>query len=207
MAILYGTQSNGETLPVQVNEFGQLVAQGLPGEQGIQGPPGEPGPVGEVEFDTGSFLPVFSSSDPSGAGFIEYDRQTGYWYRFGPLLTVQIYLRTSSVVLTDIRGNLEVSGFPPEARFAVPSAASSYGPFSLGYFYTSAKGLAHGGRLVYISQEPSLGLSGWWDGKFYTAKWADLDSADQGQNLLTATWSGLAADAVRSVPIPLDEVM
>jgi len=27
--ILLGTQSNGETLPVQVDEFGRLVAEGL----------------------------------------------------------------------------------------------------------------------------------------------------------------------------------
>ena len=38
--ILLGTQSNGETLPVQVNQFGQLVAEGL------QGPPGPEGPSG-----------------------------------------------------------------------------------------------------------------------------------------------------------------
>lgn len=40
MAILYGTQSNGETLPVEVNEFGQLVAKGIEGEPGPPGPPG-----------------------------------------------------------------------------------------------------------------------------------------------------------------------
>ena len=60
--ILLGTQSNGETLPVQVDDTGRLVAEGLPGEQGekgdpftyedftpeqlesLQGPPGESGP-------------------------------------------------------------------------------------------------------------------------------------------------------------------
>lgn len=35
MAILYGTQSNGETLPVLVDQFGNLIAKG------IEGPPGE----------------------------------------------------------------------------------------------------------------------------------------------------------------------
>ena len=60
--ILLGTQSNGETLPVQVDDTGRLVAEGLegpPGPQGdaftyedftpeqlegLQGPPGPPGP-------------------------------------------------------------------------------------------------------------------------------------------------------------------
>ena len=47
MAILYGTQSNGETLPVEVNEFGQLVAKGI---QGPEGPPGAPG-IGQLPPD------------------------------------------------------------------------------------------------------------------------------------------------------------
>ena len=38
--VLYGTQSNGETLPIQVDEFGRLVAEGLPGSEGPPGPPG-----------------------------------------------------------------------------------------------------------------------------------------------------------------------
>ena len=37
MAILSGTLATGEVLPVQVNEKGQLVAEGLPGPQGISG--------------------------------------------------------------------------------------------------------------------------------------------------------------------------
>ena len=48
--ILLGTQSNGETLPVQVNEYGQLVAEGIAGEEGPpgeRGPEGPPGPPGE----------------------------------------------------------------------------------------------------------------------------------------------------------------
>ena len=41
--ILYGTQSNGESLPVQVDATGRLVAEGL---QGVEGPPGPDGPEG-----------------------------------------------------------------------------------------------------------------------------------------------------------------
>ena len=44
--ILLGTQSNGETLPVQVNALGQLVAEGLPGSEGPIGPEGPTGPEG-----------------------------------------------------------------------------------------------------------------------------------------------------------------
>ena len=47
MAILYGTQSNGETLPVLVDQFGNLLAKGIDGEPGPPGPPG----VGELPSD------------------------------------------------------------------------------------------------------------------------------------------------------------
>ena len=45
--ILYGTQSNGETLPVQVDATGRLVAEGLPGGPGEQGPQGDKGDKGD----------------------------------------------------------------------------------------------------------------------------------------------------------------
>lgn len=44
--ILLGTQSNGETLPVQVDATGRLVAEGLEGPEGPPGPDGPPGPPG-----------------------------------------------------------------------------------------------------------------------------------------------------------------
>ena len=49
MAILYGTQSNGETLPVLVDQFGNLLAKG------IEGPPGPEGPPGVGELPPGAF--------------------------------------------------------------------------------------------------------------------------------------------------------
>jgi len=50
MAILYGTQSNGETLPVLVDQFGNLLAKGIDGAPGPEGPPGPPG-VGQLPAD------------------------------------------------------------------------------------------------------------------------------------------------------------
>lgn len=47
MAILYGTQSNGETLPVLVDQFGNLIAKGIEGQPGPPGPPG----IGELPPD------------------------------------------------------------------------------------------------------------------------------------------------------------
>ena len=72
MAILYGTQSNGETLPVLVDQFGNLLAKGIdgnPGQEGPEGPPGQngqPGTPGEgvplPYGDEGSYLQIVSGA-------------------------------------------------------------------------------------------------------------------------------------------------
>lgn len=50
--ILLGTQANGDTLPVQVDATGRLVAEGLQGPEGPPGPPGPQGPGGDaLDFD------------------------------------------------------------------------------------------------------------------------------------------------------------
>jgi len=46
MAILYGTTSTGETLPVLVDQFGNLLAKSPNGGEGPEGPPGPEGPQG-----------------------------------------------------------------------------------------------------------------------------------------------------------------
>jgi len=40
MAILFGTTGDGTTLPVLVDQFGNLLAKGIPGDEGPPGPPG-----------------------------------------------------------------------------------------------------------------------------------------------------------------------
>ncbi len=68
MAILYGTTADGDSLPVEVNEFGQLVAQGLPGEPGQPGPPGPPG--------TGELPP-----DPSNGDILVWENDQLAWQK------------------------------------------------------------------------------------------------------------------------------
>lgn len=46
MAILYGTTGDGTTLPVLVDQFGNLLAKGIQGEPGEPGQPGTPGEPG-----------------------------------------------------------------------------------------------------------------------------------------------------------------
>ena len=204
MAILYGTQSNGETLPVQVNETGQLVAQGLRGEKGDQGEPGPPGPVGSVELTSGTFEPYFSSSD-TGAGFITYDQQLGYWYRFGPQVTIEISLSTSDVGLTDIRGDLQISGIPEEAYLANPSLTSKYGPFSFGVCKLKNRDALYQPVAVYQRSNHSFAL---WEGGGGTAQkylWLDLSGDKQSTNQFRLTFSGLANDSARSMDLALLE--
>lgn len=128
MAILFGTTSDGNTLPVQVNASGQLVAQGMdgsPGAQGPQGEPGEPGPPGEqgppgepgadgidgVTETQGSWTPIWSST-AEGEAIISYTNTTGRWYKTGALVTVWFQIRTSEVTITNARGALEIVGLP-----------------------------------------------------------------------------------------------
>ena len=128
MAILFGTTSDGNTLPVQVNASGQLVAQGMDGSPGSQGPQGEqgpPGPKGDkgdpgepgadgtngVIEAQGTWAPRWSSTT-DGDAIIQYGNTKGRWYKVGALITVWFQIRTSEVFLTNARGALEITGLP-----------------------------------------------------------------------------------------------
>ena len=122
MAILFGTTSDGQTLPVQVNATGQLVAQGMEGAQGPEGPPGpegKPGPPGAdgqpgdsgLEAEQGIWTPYFGNTE-GGEAIIDYSVQQGYWYKVGGMLTVWWLIMTRSVVITNPRGTLDVMGLP-----------------------------------------------------------------------------------------------
>jgi hypothetical protein len=47
MVVLLGTTSSGETLPVLVDQFGNLLAKGIEGPPGSEGPQGPEGPQGD----------------------------------------------------------------------------------------------------------------------------------------------------------------
>ncbi len=92
MAILYGTQSNGETLPVLVDQFGNLLAKGIDGQPGTPGTPGTPGEPGPPGADGGDFpLPP----DPYEGAFLGWLNNGLAWIgtppvpvpegRFGPI--------------------------------------------------------------------------------------------------------------------------
>jgi hypothetical protein len=121
MATLYGTTSNGETLPVQVNTFGQLVAQGLEGakgekgdkgdkgeqgEQGQQGPPGQDAGLVETRFDP--ILSLTNDGDYLSTG----NNGKGFIYDFAGLTFISFSFVFNDFAITNPRGEPRVSGFP-----------------------------------------------------------------------------------------------
>lgn len=85
--ILLGTQSNGETLPVQVDATGRLVAEGLPGEPGLQGPPGPEGPPGPKGDDGGIVLPP----DPNEGEVLGWENGELSWISLVPPTPTLVY--------------------------------------------------------------------------------------------------------------------
>jgi hypothetical protein len=82
MAILYGTTGDGTTLPVLVDQFGNLLAKGIdgqPGQPGQDGAPGLPGPPGA---DGGDFpLPP----DPYEGAFLGWLNNGLAWISTPPV--------------------------------------------------------------------------------------------------------------------------
>ena len=207
MAILYGTTAEGNTYPVQVDEFGRLVtARPQGGSDG--GNPGGGGEPGEsVELTHGEFSPVFVSKNDAAEAFIEYEKQQGFWYRFGPLVTVVMSVRTSSVVMTNPRGELMLGGLPQESQMAVPSLATRFGPYSIGESMLSGRSQIYRPSCEYIPGRGGfvLGERGGSDpGAFL---FAELWGSDHPANEFHLTFQGLAADSVRSVPGLLDDLV
>ena len=207
MAILFGTTADGENLPVQVNEFGQLVAKGLQGDKGDQGDVGPEGPAGNGEFSSGTFTPVLISSSSSGAGSLTYDIQDGYWYLNGPVLTVSWYIKTNTVTLTDTSGYAEVGGLPPEISFATPSLTTYYNTSDLVYLQSEAKGRADAGRVIYKPERNSFRQLGRYNLSEQTLLWADLSFLDGPKNTSAGSFTGLVSGSVPSVRIDLDDLM
>jgi hypothetical protein len=92
MALLTGLTSDGTEVPVQVDQQGRLVAEGLQGIQGIQGPQGPQGPQGDASNWTrtgtdmsprnagdsvmlGGTLPSAPAVHVSASGYVAVKRQ------------------------------------------------------------------------------------------------------------------------------------
>ena len=207
MAILYGTTSDGETLPVEVNEFGQLVAQGVPGEQGIQGPPGPPGPVGDYTFETLDFEPTLFSSD-DGEALVEWSNPTGKACRWGPLMWATIRMVASSAVVTNPRGYIRVGGLPESWRFLfVPNLNDRGCVFLASHFRLGGKTLADGLTANMLADGRSWTFtyanpSSEWDSAF---PFGDLDKGDF-PPFIHFTWTGWH-HSVSSLRERLDDLM
>ena len=65
-----------------------------------------------MEWEYGTFEPYYTSSDEQGSAIIEYNKQGGWYAKLGNMVFVKVFLRTSSVVFTNPRGSLAITGFP-----------------------------------------------------------------------------------------------
>ena len=207
MATLYGTTADGEILPVQVNEFGQLVAQGLEGPPGPEGKPGPEGPgtEGGLEAEQGFWTPSLTN-EGGGEAEIEYSIRQGYWYKVGGMLTVWWLVETRQVVITNPRGGLDISGLPE--KFALfGSSAIRQGHYTVGEW---------GGFKPQLEQIPFIRLAG--DGDLLRLfrrtvpeetpmKWTDLDEQNPSYNRIGGAWTGLTASGMEKQDGALDQLM
>ena len=217
MAILYGTTSDGNTLPVQVNASGQLVAQGMEGSPGLQGPQGEQGPPGpkgdkgdpgepgteaesSIKESTGVWAPRWESTT-DGEGIFNYANTNGRWYRIGSLITVWWQLRTSEVFLSNPRGALCISGLP-FTFLCTAGSAFRHGPggsyqcdgFRDQLFQHCFPRLNNEGDRILVRNQTFPDDA--------AVSYKDLDEINPGNNDYSGWWQGIAADAQIAAPLP-----
>jgi len=198
MAILYGTQSNGETLPVQVNEFGQLVAQGLPGEKGEKGDTGDKGdkgdqgdpglPGADAEIVDERWTPELVFGD-LGEALIDVAVADGYIWEMGGLMVLSFYLELNGIGIINPRGYPELTGFPVIVTGG--QGSSRRGTGSLGY-QTLFKDVVHaiprlqtsGDRFRFVKQNG--GVDGW-------VETVDINETSTGKLKLSGQFTGRRA--------------
>jgi hypothetical protein len=115
MAILYGTTGDGTTLPVLVDQFGNLLAKGIDGEPGTPGTPGIPGEPGPPGADGGDFpLPP----DPYEGAFLGWLNNELAWIGTPPVPIPDGVF--GPITSWDPGGVLGVEGeIPPEIKSGV----------------------------------------------------------------------------------------
>ena len=202
MAILFGTTSEGETLPVQVNASGQLVAQGMDGSPGLQGPQGEQGPAGPkgdkgdpgdpgLQAEQGVWSPGFGN-ETGGSAMFFYKTRQGYWYKVGGMMTVWWLIELDQVTITAARGGLDIVGLP-EPFLLNGSSAIRQGHYTVGEW---------GGLKPQDDKIPFIRLAGAGDRlrlfqrtvpEETPYRWVDLDEENPTFNRIGGAWTGLCA--------------
>ena len=108
MAILYGTTGDGTTLPVLVDQFGNLLAKGIDGQPGTPGQDGAPGPPGPPGADGGSFLLPL---DPFEGALLGWENGGLAWIGNAPIPVPPG--RFGPIAQWDPQGLIEVEGDVP----------------------------------------------------------------------------------------------
>ena len=191
MSILYGTTSDGNTLPVQVDETGRLVAFGAQGPEGKPGPPGPEGPAAEgADVEEGPWTPRFGAHI-DGEAFINYSLQDGYFYRMGRMMTLWFVLQTSEVAFTNPRGHLQIQGMPRILQGFSRRPSQSFGVGSLS-MWGGFRG--KGKQIPYCRLSIDGSALDVFTGEGEGAKsmsFSDLDDIHPELNKIAGSWSGL----------------
>ena len=179
--------------PGQNGQDGQDGQDGKDGKDGAPGEPGPPGRDGGLVESQGVWSPRFESTT-DGAALIEYSGTNGRWYRVGGLVLLWWQIRTESLVITNPRGSLCVSGLP----FTLQSSGGSayrHGP--------GASPDAHGFKdQAFIHSFPRLNGDGdkilvrnqTYPGDV-PVPFNELDEQTPENNDWSGWWQGLAIDA------------
>ena len=198
MPILYGTTADGESLPVQVNEFGQLVAQGLAGPPGPEGQPGPPNPDGELPITYTEFTPVFESDHEDGSALFDYEQQFGALIRYGDLLAVSVRLVSRDDVVTNARGNILIGGLPKDFLPLNTFSAGVQGITSVDQ--VRFRGLTDLKRpsFVFLATNMAFSVREFWNGQNQKVNFSNLDGNAQATNIVNFSWLWFSADALPS---------
>ena len=65
-----------------------------------------------LQWEYGAFNPVYQSTDQAGEFIVSYYRNLGRWAKLGEYVFLKFIIQTSSVVITNPRGNLRIGGIP-----------------------------------------------------------------------------------------------
>lgn len=207
MPILYGTTSDGESLPVQVNEFGQLVAQGLEGPPGPEGQPGPSNPDGKLSFTHGAFTPVWLSDHEEGSALFDYEQQFGAWFRYGDLLAISVRLLSRNDVVTNPRGNLLIGGVPEDLVPLNSFASGHQGIYSV--YQARIRGVADFNRpgFQFDRNGGTFAVRDYWDSGNKGVPFSALDGDANGTNNISFSWFWFHADALTAGQVTLDGLM
>ena len=106
---------DSSVVPVSCTAAGLLrvepQVQGPPGQDGQDGRDGRDG-LDAPQWEMGTWIPSYESSEVENFAVIEYSTRAGIWHKLGDMVWWTCALATSAVTITNPRGLLALTGLP-----------------------------------------------------------------------------------------------